>query len=173
MRLRILLVVALAGSACTTTKHATVDSAASATWLAEHESRTATVRLKAPWSPSLHGRLASQPPLLRLAGSSDERSLPLTEVREVQVVNRARGAGEWALAGAVAGVAFGIVFGVLTSDYGRTFGCSEGRSCGDRNLPKAAGAGLVYGLVLTGPIAAGLGALVGAMAGHRDVLTFE
>lgn len=173
----------LANLGCATMTRASVGSPVSTAWLVEHDNDHAAVRFKAPWNSYLRGQLTRAPQTLpsapvsstqiRLAGRADERAIPLAWVRDVKVVRRARGAGEGALMGGAAGVACGVVFAVLATDYGRTIGCSEGRSCHDRNLPRAVGGGLVYGVILSGPIGAALGALVGGVIGHRDLLTFD
>jgi hypothetical protein len=181
---RLLLVVnVLANTRCMTTTRASVGSPASSAWFAEYDNRDTVVRFRPPWSSSLRGRLTRESQVLptaqlpatqiRLEGSRDERTIPLDWVRDVEVVSHVRGAGEWALLGGTAGTAWGVVFALLVTDFGRTSGCSEGRSCSDRNVPKAVAGGLVYGVVLTGPIGAGVGALVGGVVGHRYVLTFD
>jgi hypothetical protein len=173
----------LANTQCLTASRAPVGSPAASAWLADHEGRAATIKFRPPWSSSLSGRLERTSPILptmvlpptqiRLAGSSDERAIPLEWVRDVKVVERARGTGEGAMVGAAAGLAVGVIFAMVATNYGGTIGCSEGRNCHGQDLPAATGAGLLYGLVLTAPIGAALGALVGGGIGHRNVLTFD
>jgi hypothetical protein len=181
---RLLLVVAaLANARCATTTRAPVGAPAASAWLAEHDGRGAAVRFKPPWNSTLRGQLTRESPALpavqlpptqtRLRRSVDERAIPLAWVRDVKVASHARGAGEGALLGASAGIVCGVVFGLLATDFGRTIGCSEGRSCHDRDLPRAFAGGLGYGLIITGPIGAALGAVLGGLIGHRYVLTFD
>ena len=96
----------------------------------------------------------------------DDQTVRIEQVREIVAVRRARGTLEGALMGAAAGIAIGLAVGLShdLTPYERSGDCTIVCSRADAaKLDGAVGGG--FGLLL--------GAGIGALVGHRDVLELE
>ena len=170
----LLILSALASTRCSAAIHSSLGTAATNSWIEDHDSHTATVTLAngsvvrqvasvlSREVPSLK-EPAPQPARIRIISTSDGRAIPLENVREVKVVKRARGALEGALIGLGVGVVTGLVLGMVAGDTRNRQDC--GYPCTGAEKGELAAA-------VFGGIGTGLGATIGAAIGHRDVLTF-
>ena len=170
----LLILSALASTRCSTTIHSSLQTAATNAWIEDHDSYDATVTVANGSSMRQMAGVVSReipvfkeptPQLVRigLISTSDGRAIGLENVREVKVVKRARGALEGALIGLGVGILSGALLGLAAGDSPNQADC--GYPCTSDEKMKVAGA-------VFGAIGAGLGTIVGATIGHRDVLTF-
>jgi MFS family permease len=104
-----------------------------------------------------------QPAGTRIITTSDGRAIPLGNVREVKVVKRGRGALEGAMIGLGVGVVSGLALGLVAENNPNRQDCGYPCTGAEKGELTAA---------VFGGIGTGLGAIVGAAIGHRDVLTF-
>jgi len=170
----LLILSALASTRCSTTIQSSRGAAPTSGWMEEHDSSGATVTVangSAVWQiPGVLSRAAPalkepspEPARIQLISTLDGSAIPLENAREVKVVKRGRGALEGALIGLGVGILSGAVLGLVAGDSANRTDC--GYPCTGEDKAKVTGAVL-------GGFGTGLGAIVGAAVGHRDILTF-
>jgi hypothetical protein len=159
---------------CSTTTLGSTSAPTAEAWIAAHDLDRAVVTLRdqtrsAPPAGEIStGSSVCQPlhpPLsqFHLKLDAQDRTIPLTAVRQIKVVKRGRGALEGALIGLLAGGLSGVALGYAAGDSPNLTDCGYPCKADD----KAQFAGLIFA-----GIGMALGALVGVAVGHRDLLVF-
>ena len=159
---------------CSTTTLGSASAQTADTWIAAHDLDRAVITLRdQPQVAPLAGEISTggsvcqplQPPLsqFHLKLDAQDRTIPLTAVRQIKVVKRGRGALEGALIGLLAGGLSGVALGYASGDSPNLTDCGYPCKADD----KAQFAGLIFAGIGTA-----VGALVGVAVGHRDLLVF-
>lgn len=171
MNILVVVFAVSVGAGCSTTVGA-LQSPATDRWLADHRSSEALI-VSRP-EPGAETMTEQRGVLLDSSSSSDVRfesaagaelGVPMVQLRQITVVKRARGAGEGALIGVATGVLVGVSVALIRgqSDFDRSSDC---------NFLCSTDAKATYTGALFGGLGLIVGAALGAVIGHRDVLEF-
>jgi len=163
MRRCLLAIVALAGAGCVSTTVGSTADPGVQRWLADNTSSEMTVETTER-GPEQSGVVvwAASPTDVSFRTKNDT-VVPIGQVRRLTVVSHGRGA----LEGAGIGVLTGALLGGL---YGMSRGLSHYESSDDCSIICNHTDAAQWGALMFGVLGLISGTLVGALAGHRDVL---
>jgi len=163
---RLLFGLALAAAGCITTTATGPDTPAARSWLAENSDARMRISTNDGWPDDAAMEMAAISPTQIVFYTKHHRTVPLENVRRLVALRHPRGALDGFLVGGGLAAGAGVLHGLL-----RDLRPSEQQPdctmiCSHADAMKWEG-------LLFGVIGASVGAVFGAIVGHRDVLELE
>jgi hypothetical protein len=163
---RLLFALALATTGCITTTVAGPDTPAARAWLAENSDARMRISTNDGWPDDAAMQMAAVSPTQIVFYTKRQRTVPLENVRRLVALRHSRGALDGFLFGGGLAAGAGVLHGLL-----RDLRPSE-QAADCRMICSHADAMKWEGLIF-GVIGASVGAVFGAIVGHRDILELE